>query len=508
MAATLLETTRASHERIERLERATADILREAPKTHKEKIVQQHRVSRLLDTLVEEGRKLGRIYADADGSRKEEIQELGSGNVFAGFYDRLKSFGACTRKTCAHAATRLCHLVQEVREYHRKYPDAPIDNEASEIQEVVSEEPWIDFTGEEGFGKYLDLHELYSIFVNAKFGKKCEYAEFLTELGRFELIPKQAKFCKEYKEFLERLLTYLTEFHRKVEPLQSLEQVLRTAVSGFESKWDSGQLPGWNEAVHPVLDVAEFDSVDEIEALGPEKLKEALSALGLKTGGTIRERAARLFLTKGVELSSLPRKHFAKGSKALVEEGEKKVEARQIALLEVKIESILELLPGILNETIANIERKASRTVDEMEEELEAELEDVEDESDDDGDEAIYNPLKLPMGWDGKPIPYWLYKLHGLNLEQKCEVCGDFSYWGPRAFERHFFEARHQDGLRRLGVASRFHRQMLGVTKIDEALSLFKELQNREKHGMPSISSAIILAWKLVEASVLARQVG
>ena len=27
----------------------------------------------------------------------------------------------------------------------------------------------------------------------------------------------------------------------------------------------------------------------------------------------------------------------------------------------------------------------------------------------------MYNPLKLPMGWDGKPIPYWLYKLHGLN---------------------------------------------------------------------------------------------
>ena len=28
-------------------------------------------------------------------------------------------------------------------------------------------------------------------------------------------------------------------------------------------------------------------------------------------------------------------------------------------------------------------------------------------------DEYIYNPLKLPLGWDGKPIPYWLYKLHG-----------------------------------------------------------------------------------------------
>jgi len=37
----------------------------------------------------------------------------------------------------------------------------------------------------------------------------------------------------------------------------------------------------------------------------------------------------------------------------------------------------------------------------------------------------VYNPLKLPLGWDGKPIPYWLYKLHGLNLEFKCEICGE-----------------------------------------------------------------------------------
>ena len=25
-------------------------------------------------------------------------------------------------------------------------------------------------------------------------------------------------------------------------------------------------------------------------------------------------------------------------------------------------------------------------------------------------EKPIYNPLNLPLGWDGKPIPYWLYK--------------------------------------------------------------------------------------------------
>jgi splicing factor 3A subunit 3 len=60
-------------------------------------------------------------------------------------------------------------------------------------------------------------------------------------------------------------------------------------------------------------------------------------------------------------------------------------------------------------------------------EEAEAELAPDEEE---DEDEFVYNPLKLPLGWDGKPIPYWLYKLHGLNQEFKCEICGNYSYWG------------------------------------------------------------------------------
>jgi len=73
-------------------------------------------------------------------------------------------------------------------------------------------------------------------------------------------------------------------------------------------------------------------------------------------------------------------------------------------------------------------------------------------EEDEDEDKPIYNPLNLPLGWDGKPIPYWLYKLHGLNIEYKCEICGNYSYWGPRAYERHFQEWRHAHGMRCLAI--------------------------------------------------------
>ena len=81
--------------------------------------------------------------------------------------------------------------------------------------------------------------------------------------------------------------------------------------------------------------------------------------------------------------------------------------------------------------------QNAARTFDEIAADLAAaEAADAEDagardtDGDDDDDVTpIYNPKNLPLGWDGKPIPYWLYKLHGLNLEFKCEICGGQSYW-------------------------------------------------------------------------------
>ena len=60
--------------------------------------------------------------------------------------------------------------------------------------------------------------------------------------------------------------------------------------------------------------------------------------------------------------------------------------------------------------------------IEELEDQYEAEKEEEE--------ERIYNPLKLPLGWDGKPIPYWLYKLHGLGVEYRCEICSDHVYMG------------------------------------------------------------------------------
>ena len=62
----------------------------------------------------------------------------------------------------------------------------------------------------------------------------------------------------------------------------------------------------------------------------------------------------------------------------------------------------------------------------------------IQVDSDDEDVPIKHNPKNLPIGWDGRPIPYWLYKLHGLGEEYKCEICGGASYWGKKAFEKHF----------------------------------------------------------------------
>ncbi|CAN0884767.1 Replication stress response regulator SDE2 [Linum grandiflorum] len=60
------------------------------------------------------------------------------------------------------------------------------------------------------------------------------------------------------------------------------------------------------------LNFEEFNSPSDLEVLGLEKLKWELQERGLKCGGTLKERAARLFLLKSTPLDKLPKKLLAK----------------------------------------------------------------------------------------------------------------------------------------------------------------------------------------------------
>jgi splicing factor 3A subunit 3 len=103
---------------------------------------------------------------------------------------------------------------------------------------------------------------------------------------------------------------------------------------------------------------------------------------------------------------------------------------KEIAYYEYKIKRIKELFNDVIENTKNIIREKQSMNLDEIEADVidEKELDQIEFNEED--EKKIYNPKNVPLGWDGKPIPYWLYKLHGLGVEHKCEICDGASYWG------------------------------------------------------------------------------
>lgn len=471
MASTVLEQTRGLHEDVERLERIIVKDLKQETKTHKEKLMQNHRVRKRLDQMQESARKLVKVYDDEDRARRDDIEALGAPNptgAYSKFYDRLK----------------------EIRDYHRRHMSMDI-TEAENDEEMLKEEPFVEFTGEESLGRYLDLHELHMKFMNAKsFGRKLDYHEYLTCFSDFTAIPKHSKFSQQYRDYVEQLLNYLCSFYERTQPLAQYHKQLKKTEDEFGARWDAGQVAGWEDkglgpsSTTPPIDLEDFESVEELESIGAERLKEALTVMGLKCGGTARERAERLFATKGRPLESLDRKLFARGgvpSSALSAEeaATRGAAARSAAVLEVKTQRMAELLTNVISDTRGRVEKKQAQTYEEMQAELEEAEAELAEELSDEEDEFIYNPLKLPLGWDGKPIPYWLYKLHGLNQEFKCEICGNYSYWGRRAFEKHFKEWRHQNGMRAMGIPN--NKMFYEVTKIDDALSLWRTIQERAR---------------------------
>lgn len=486
----------AAHEEIERLEKAMVADYHTDARGHAERLAQAHRVRALMDGLQARASLLLRLYADADGSRAAEIAALKGDNPFSSFYRRLA----------------------EVRAHHGARPDADVTADgAGEAPPPVA--PFAPvFSGEEAGGRCLDLHELHRALLQsgARFGVPpagLDYKSYVQRLTKFDAVPPAARRSAAWREYVGALVACLESFFDRTQPLTSLAAVY-APLADFDAKFDAGEVAGWADRGEggaaagtgapaaaaappppaaapgaplalpaPTLDLQAFSSPAELEALAPDALKGALTALGLKAGGSPAERAARLWLTRDTPLADLDRKHFAKGAappRRAADPAKARAVGRDTARLEARATLLAASLAPALEETVAAIERKHART----HEEALADAEDAEGAdlpSSDDDDDRVHNPLALPLGFDGRPIPYWLYKLHGLNQEFRCEICGGASYWGRREFERHFRDARHAQGMRSLGIPNT--KEFYEVTSIDDARSLWASLQARSRSG-------------------------
>jgi splicing factor 3A subunit 3 len=237
-----------------------------------------------------------------------------------------------------------------------------------------------------------------------------------------------------------------------------------------------------------------------MEKVSAEQLKVELARFGMKCGGTPLDRAKRLWCTRDKPLEQLPAKLFTKkttnknGKKSMGVDGDESQyqggnqRRIDIAKLEMIVSSMLGQLRPTLDATARRAERRLTQTTNEKEKEMEEEVngafddaankdgEGNSDSDDSDDEEApIYNPKGVPLGWDGKPIAYWLFKLHGLNHFYPCEICGNESYRGRHNFEKHFAETKHAYGMKCLGMPNTMHFH--GVTKIEDAQNLWQKLE-------------------------------
>lgn len=427
--------------------------------------------------------------------------------------------------------------LKEIRSYHARHdakaskrprlgnPIADGYDLASSVAETI--QPVREgtlFTSDEVMGKYLDLNSVYvSSVVPIKhvFSKNDNngssnkltfgFADFLALLsnGINTNIPegKKLKDRKKYVRFLVALQTYLEGFLKRIQPLLQMKDVEDPATTELENEWhQTGGCEGWeakpaeksmvdsdSNNTSSALDLTPYASAVDLEkAIDGDTLKAELSRLGLKCGGTVSDRAKRLFATKDTPLDKLPKKFFAKkatGDAPTAAKNEKRVD---VATREVVVMALLNQLKPILEATLRRSERRESQTTKEREKEMEEDLhgsavtgpkekkDGEENDDSDDEDAPIYNPKGVPLGWDGKPIPYWLFKLHGLNHFYPCEICGNESYRGRRNFETHFAEARHSFGMKSLGIPNTKHFH--GVTKIEDAQNLWNKLKDQLQH--------------------------
>eukprot|EP01104_Vermistella_antarctica_P012959 TRINITY_DN3841_c0_g1_i1.p1 TRINITY_DN3841_c0_g1~~TRINITY_DN3841_c0_g1_i1.p1 ORF type:complete len:488 (+),score=136.50 TRINITY_DN3841_c0_g1_i1:89-1552(+) len=451
--ASQFDSLRALHEDAEVLEHFIVETTMLEPKTHKDTIIQQHLIASALNQCTATKKKILDIYKDDDKSLKADTDSLsGEGPVLYGmFYDRLR----------------------DIKDYHRQFPNVEVNRH----EDILPTEETIDltFTGEESYGKYLDLHEFHSRFLNltrnraraARLQKK-GYVGYLATFYQFDNDDSTKK--TDYKTYITELLEYLCGFLRKAQPLFDLDKVLESDELSTAKDWASGAFVNWPQA--------SVDDEDDKATGNDDEAKPDEDPLYCKF-------CQRKFSKDTVFAGHLNGKKHTRAEERYrrMHDSTSRALDKELFFAEVSINKLATQLGEYLKNTRNRVQQKQARTLDEIMEDIEQgsddEAEDLSDDEDDE-DQQKLGIKDYPTGWDGKPIPYWLYKLHGLDKEFTCEICGNQSYMGPRTFEKHFQEWRHAHGMRCLGIPNT--REFHMVTNIKDAQELHEKLKaNKDK---------------------------
>ena len=385
----------------------------------------------------------------------------------------------------------------EVKDFHRRYPNEPVENveraykrRAPVEGESATAEVDNMFSGEEAFGKFFDLTASHEEYLNLPSIKRVSYLQYLNLFNKLQPpqlpLKKVEKNTEQYFSYVSNLSNYLQSFIRRTRPLEDLDKLFATIETDFETAWTTDSLPGWSAKEGAEMRTPVTEGTGEgiwCPDCQKEFKNDNVYKAHLAGKKHINNTKARSSQANGVT-NGITQNGGLRGPSV------QRLKDRATASREYFIQRLASAMETTREDTRVNVERKQGMTDRERQQELDALFADSADPSgpaaagdsdaESEEDEKIYNPLKLPLAWDGKPIPYWLYKLHGLGVEYTCEICGNFVYMGRRAFDKHFSEARHVYGLKCLGITkdlSLFRE----ITKIDQAVALWEKLERDRK---------------------------
>ena len=496
MSNTILEQIRHKYEEIEQYEKAISKSLTYRDNNPNESIVSESIIKRCQDKIQQNSRDIIDLFEDKNENFKQEklimtgnvdymssnlcllkpnninknnnyfsnlLMKKRKADIWVNFYDKIKEIKMINKSGNDFNHSITC--------------DKIFNNLISEINLKTL------FTNEENFGKCLDLHELYHEYINIpnifsdndnKNEKKnnnnkqilmnenmeniikLDYLNYIKNIDNFKNIPLKVKKTEEYIKYIKHLAQYLKSFFVKIYPLINFNEIQDIIDSKFED--DQEHLDNKNINNNKSIELNEEEKETKslfCKICNKSFAKETLMEAHMKS----KKHLKKLSLSKNVN-------NFQEKNKT------EEDTIRDINYYEYQIIRYKDILQNVIDNTINQIHKKQTMTREELELDRLNELNKKKTEKED--KKKIFNPKNIPIDWDGKPLPYWLYKVHGLGVEHKCEICGGASYWGRRAFEHHFQEWRHAYGMKCLRLPNTL--QFKNITRIEDALKLHHKL--------------------------------
>ncbi|MEN2499637.1 MAG: Splicing factor 3A subunit 3, partial [Marteilia pararefringens] len=336
----------------------------------REEINSSYRIKGLLERYKEVSQILITSYKDKEEALKVDFKDITPQNSLSTFLKQVDSIKESSRQV---GLSSEANTIKPLSAEFSKFAEG-----RANLNKLVL----CEFTGEEGYGRYLDLSMLHIQYNNLpSLPKKLTYVKYLEEFNKFSELDLSIKQSAAYKSYLLSLKNYLVNFVERIQPLLDSKCEIDKISKQFENEWQTNTYKGWTDEyfeksikqqskmLNEPINLALFDKPEQLETLGNEKLRASLSNLGLKSGGTLQEKAIRLFSTKDKPIESLDPSLFpnkkSKHKTKINSVVELKDKLKSVALSEAVICAFTEMLTKEREDTKNDVIRKQSLTAEE-----------------------------------------------------------------------------------------------------------------------------------------------